>query len=463
MNSFPKFMVSLLIVAAVALTAGDKGPASAIAAAPSSAQDPGHYTVAVQVSQVAEGTATAWKYTITKKTGDTKDLGHFIINFGNCGDQSPKISDVTSATVNGVDWRDQLASTEGKTGCNIDSDNFVKFDNLPPADTYVIEFTLDGIYPLMDSSGWLKHGTTCERIAMLAPGCKGYTRTTAMDADASLDGKLYTDINTYMRGFGFDYTENPNCTGGYGGHINGVHGDADPDAFLNKYVFRFDIHIDPVIDGDRCSSSTVDRQRNEMKSITNNTTWAKVQGNWDEWQILEWKFKLPVGFQPTQNFTHIHQLKAQDGPNNGSPVITITPRANSDGTNRRIQIIHSVDGADTGKGTIVDNIPLSDFEDQWVQVREEVHYTHDGYYALKITRISDGKVLIDFKDEDIDMWRIGSSYIRSKWGIYRSLGAGRLNKVPVGQNPLLKNESLWISDFRLYEKNSNPTPSVPHE
>jgi len=129
-------------------------------------------------------------------------------------------------------------------------------------------------------------------------------------------------------------------------------------------------------------------------------------------------------FQPTANFCHIHQLKAQDGPNNGSPVITITPRANSSGSNKRIQIIHSVDGADTGKGTIVDNIPLSNFEDEWVQVREEVHYTHDGFYSAKITRISDGKVLIDFKDEHIDMWRIGSSYIRSKFASTAVLPAG---------------------------------------
>jgi hypothetical protein len=284
-----------------------------------------------------------------------------------------------------------------------------------------------------------------------------------MEAEASLAGQLYADINTYMRSFGFDYTENPNCTGGYGGHIDGVHGDVDLDGYFNRYVFRFDIHIDPVIDGDRCSSSTVDRQRNEMKSITNNSTWAKVQGNWDEWQILEWKFKLPAGFQPTPNFTHIHQLKAQDGPNNGSPVITITPRGDSSGSNKRIQIIHSVDGATTGKGTIVDNVPLSNFENEWVQVREEAHYTHDGYYSCTITRVSDGKVLIDFKDDNIDMWRIGSSYIRSKFGIYRSLGGGRLNQDPVGQSPLLKNESLWSRDFRVYEKNSNPNPGVPHE
>lgn len=463
MKSFRRVILSFFFVATVALMDGHIGSTSAMAAAPSSVQAPGHYAVDVQVSQVPEG--TAWKYTISKLSSDTKDLGHFIINFGNCGDQSPTIANVISAKVNGADWTSQLESTEGNTGCNIDSVNFVKFDNLPSADTYVIEFTLNDVYPLMDSTGWLKHGTTCERIAMLAPGCKGYTRTTAMSADASLIGKLYRDINTYMHQFGFDYSEHPNCTGGYGGDINGVHNQVgpNPDSFLNKYVFQFNIHIDPVIDGDRCSSSTVDRQRNEMKSITNNSTWAKVQGNWDEWQILEWKFKLPVGFQPTQNFTHIHQLKGQDGPNIGSPVITITPRANSDGSNKRIQIIHSVDGANTGKGTIVDNIPLSDFEDQWVQVREEVHYNHDGYYGVKITRISDGKVLIDFKDDHIDMWRIGTSYIRSKFGIYRSLAGGKLNQNPVGQSPLLKNESLWLSDFRVYEKNSNQNPGVPHD
>jgi hypothetical protein len=91
------------------------------------------------------------------------------------------------------------------------------------------------------------------------------------------------------------------------------------------------------------------------------------------------------------------------------------------------------------------------------------HYTHDGYYSAKITRISDGKVLVGFKDENIDMWRIGSSYIRSKFGIYRSLSGGRLNQAPVGQSPLLKNESLWLTEFRVYEKNSNPDPGVPHE
>jgi hypothetical protein len=435
--------------------------AGGVTLSPATSQAPDGYTVRLDVSQPGGG--TTWRYTITKTTPATKDLGHFILNLASCGEQSPTIASIVSATVDGIPWMDHVKASEGRTGCVVDSDNFIKFDDLPPGDEHVIEFTLDGVYPTMDTTAWFKAGRVCVKQAVPGPGCKGYLRTTAMEAGASLAGKLYGDINTYMRLYGFDYTEHPNCTGGYGGHIAGVHAAADVDAVLARYVFRFDIHIDPVIDGDRCSSTTVDRQRNEMKSITNNSTWAKVQGNWDEWQIVEWKFRIPAGFQPTQNFTHIHQLKAQDGPFNDAPVITITPRASSSGGNKRIQIIHSVDGASTGKGTIVDNLPLSAFENEWVQVREEAHYTHDGVYRCRITRISDGQVLLDFTDANIDMWRIGSSYIRTKWGLYRSLGNGRLNRVPVGQNPLLKNESLWLTDFRIYEKNSNSSPGTPHQ
>jgi hypothetical protein len=460
MKTSRPILVFVLVVAGIVAATHD-GRRSVLAAAAQKPGPRGPYAVDLAVSQ-SNGQST-WRYTVAKASSTSGDLGHFIVNFGNCGEQSPTIDSIVSATVNGVDWTAHLASSEGNTGCDVTSTNIVKFDDLPASDTYVIEFTLNDVYPEMDSEVWMKSGQTCLRRAMLAPGCKGYTRTSVLDADPSLVGKTNSQINTYMRQFGFDYTENPNCTGGYGGHIDGVHGAVDFDQSLLKHVFRFDIHIDPVIDGDRCSSGTVDRQRNEMKSITNNSTWAKVQGNWDEWQIVEWKFKIPAGYQPTANFHHIHQLKAQDGPNNGAPVITITPRASSAGDNKRMQVIHSVDGANTDKGTIVDNVPLSAFENQWVQVREEVHYTHDGYYALTITRISDGQVLIDYKDANIDMWRIGSSYIRTKWGIYRSLAGGRLDQDPVGQSPLLKNESIWIRDIRIYEKNTNPTPGVPHD
>lgn len=278
--------------------------------------------------------------------------------------------------------------------------------------------------------------------------------------EATHAGMDYNQLhNNWLRDIGFDYTEHPHCTG-LGGHMDGTHLVVEKDAEIDQYVLRFDIHITPVVDSDRCG--TFDRQRNELKSATNTSTWAKMQGNWDEWQRLEWKFKIPVGFQPTNAFCHIHQLKAQDGSYNSSPLITITPRANSNGSNKRMQIIHTSEGGNGATlGTVVDNIPLSDFEGEWVQVVETVHYMHNGYYSIKITRIRDGKVLLSYERENIDMWRPGSSYIRNKYGIYRSLNGGNLQTgVPPGA--LLKNESIWMYDFKIFEANTNPNPSQTH-
>ena len=110
----------------------------------------------------------------------------------------------------------------------------------------------------------------------------------------------------------------------------------------------------------------------------------------------------------------------------------------------------------------MDNVPLSEFEGEWVQVREEMHYTYDGHYSVKITRIRDGKILIDFTDPNIDMWRIGSSYIRSKFGLYRSLAGGRLDQDPVGQSPLAE-ERIVVDNGLQVSRNANPAPGVPHE
>ena len=147
------------------------------------------YNVGVEVSEAGGG--PTWTYTITKRTDKTKDLGHFLLNLDACGGQSPTIASIVSATVNGENWLGKIEATEGATGCGIPSANFVKFDNLPEADTHVIEFTLDDVYPLMDSAAWLKSGRACSRKALPGPGCKGYLRTSTMEADPSLVG---TDV-----------------------------------------------------------------------------------------------------------------------------------------------------------------------------------------------------------------------------------------------------------------------------
>lgn len=290
----------------------------------------------------------------------------------------------------------------------------------------------------------------------------GYTLSGSLNPTAEQIGLSYSQMNLFMQKYGFDYTEHPACSG-LGGHSGNEHLAVEYDAVADKHVFRFDIHIDPIIDGDRCFSNSTDRQRNELKSVTGSgSTCVKLNGHWDEWQIIEYKFKIPKGFQPTSSFCHLHQIKAQDGLNNVLPLITISLRANSNGLNRRLQVLHSQSGTNTGKGILVDNVPLTDLEDEWLQVWENIHYTHSGAYSCKITRVRDGKVLVDFTDNNIDMWNSGSSVFRSKFGIYRSLAGGDLNNDPVGQSPLLKNESIWMYDLNIYEKNSNPNPSHSH-
>lgn len=112
-------------------------------------------------------------YTITKNPG-AKNLSHFIVNLDNCGDQSPHLANVLSASVDadGILTSIFLDDTEGKgTGCLPISSNFVKFDNLPSASVLKLSFTLDSKYATASSTGWLKAGTSCNPTPIEAPGC----------------------------------------------------------------------------------------------------------------------------------------------------------------------------------------------------------------------------------------------------------------------------------------------------
>ena len=288
----------------------------------------------------------------------------------------------------------------------------------------------------------------------------GYIQTGGMTPDKMLLGADWVAVNNYMKQYGWEYTEHPNQPKNTDTNedINGKHIEVIQDPVLGQPVFRFMIHKNAqVIDGDR--GELKDRQRNEMKSRViskDKAQYKEVNGNYDEWQIVEWKFKIPVGFQPSTSFTHIYQLKGHDGSNVSAPIMTLSLRSDSDGNNRRVQIIHNGRSSATHQGTLVDNIPLSDFEGEWIQARTESHFCRNGYYGIKLTRISDGKVLMDYVNNQIDMWRNkGTTNVRSKHGIYRNVG-----KNPFGSNMLLKDEELYLTDFKVYEKNSNDNPQA---
>lgn len=57
----------------------------------------------------------------------------------------------------------------------------------------------------------------------------------------------------------------------------------------------------------------------------------------------------------------------------------------------------------------------------WVEVTVTIDYGTMRTYDLRINRISDGTILFDYSNTNMVNWRPGVDFIRSKWGIYRSL------------------------------------------
>lgn len=241
--------------------------------------------------------------------------------------------------------------------------------------------------------------------------------------DANGPGETYELINSVLAP-GYDVTETPDCAHpDFGRHIDEI-----MDNQLGIYVFRFHIHVTP--DNDRCIN--FDRQRNEIKSYDKSPASLKaVEG---ETVLYTWKFKLDSAFQPSTSFTHIHQLKAVGGSEEDMPLITFTPRKSS--TNS-LQIRY----AKNTSQTTIKQVALAPFMGEWVEVQEKVLYGEDGVYELQIKRVRDGEILLDYSNKNIRMWKTGASFIRPKWGIYRSLD------VPSD----LRDETVLFANFSVRE------------
>ena len=210
------------------------------------------------------------------------------------------------------------------------------------------------------------------------------------------------------------------------------------DKDLGKNVFAFYIHAN--IDDDRGKANINDRQRNEIK--TDNKSPKEMVGQEGETAVYSWKFKLPKGFVTTSKFSHIHQLKGIDNKAGnadvGQPLITFTCYTQSNGKQVLRLRYHSRSTNDT---ETLEKASLDDFLGEWVEVVETVKYGAQGTYAVIIKRVKDGKVLLDYKNTAIDMWRTDCTGMRPKWGLYRYLGKNR------EWQSQLRDEELRFADF----------------
>lgn len=214
------------------------------------------------------------------------------------------------------------------------------------------------------------------------------------------------------------------------------------DEELGEYVFDFYIHVEN--DDDRGKPDVTDRQRNEIKTDAKSPESMVAQQG--EEMLFRWKFRLPEGMQTTKNFCHVHQIKgidnAQETADVDYPLITFTARTLSNGS-QQLQVIY-VGPSDEQTGNVyLAKVPLSDFLGQWVEVEERVVCDVEGSYQLLVKRISDGKTLISISRQTRNLWREGSTGIRPKWGIYRSIGSGGSLKSE------LRDEVLHFADFSV--------------
>jgi hypothetical protein len=218
----------------------------------------------------------------------------------------------------------------------------------------------------------------------------------------------------------------------------------DWDSTLSMYVFLFDIHIDSIVDNDRCTN--YDRQRNEIKTVSP----SSITGQPGELHVYRWKFKIDSLFQPSPNFCHLHQIKATGGTDDGAPLMTITPRKYSDTTQPEwLQLIFTPSTGGSGAGTLK-QVELQPLKGLWLDVTEKVTYSDEGKYEVTIRKL-DSTIVMHYSNFLLDMYRDGANFHRGKWGIYRSLNS----------QSYLRDETVAFADFLIVEGEPHSTPDAP--
>lgn len=201
------------------------------------------------------------------------------------------------------------------------------------------------------------------------------------------------------------------------------------DGQLNRPVFEFIMRLNEDVD---CSTSNTSRQRLEVK--TYNSSPESVKGREGEWHTYQWKFKLQDGFTPSFKFTHIFQMKAVGGDEK-SPILTLTPRK---GSPNKLEVVYNNAGSND---RTVAEANLSAFDGTWVTAYIRTKYNDEnGYLEVELKETLTGDVLLSYVNNNIDMFRDNSDFVRPKWGIYRDKSDRNL-----------RNETARFTDFCVAE------------
>jgi len=245
-----------------------------------------------------------------------------------------------------------------------------------------------------------------------------------------------------------------------------------PDPFLSKDVFAFSLHYET--DGDMVGGFD-DRQRLELKTMdTGRASYSGSEDNPENFMYstgggdtftYRWKFKLPVDFRVSNEYTHIHQIKPEGG-DSGNPTFTLTGRRMRASGQEVLQLIYRGPIRDNGDPSVnwyPAQVPLEPFKGEWIRAETTITYDNPGAYRIKLVRVRDMRVLLEYiySPEHYDefdpfvMFRNGNSYARPKFGIYRRIMQMTPFGLPDPANPvpdfLAENNEVTVlfADFEM--------------
>jgi hypothetical protein len=166
--------------------------------------------------------------------------------------------------------------------------------------------------------------------------------------------------------------------------------------------FKFVLHQNGA---EETVSSGAHRQRNELTVNPGNPVMYK--GLNGATMSYTWRFHLDtINAHPT--WCDIFQIK-QHGPLGVAPLLQF--RTQGDNLDIALRL------------TTAKTLPLTAILGQWISASLTVKYGHAGTIALVLKK-EDGSELLNYSNNNADMWDTNVDFVRPKWGLYRNQAAG---------------------------------------
>ena len=240
-------------------------------------------------------------------------------------------------------------------------------------------------------------------------------------AEILSDIQLQADINSSLnaiaqvqKAFGKYSIETPEIFNG--NHRDFEHIKLVKDSELGS-AFAFCIHRDEDGDRDKKWPKGKERQRNEIKGYQSSPETLKAKKS--ETHYIKWYLKIEKTFKITKAFCHFFQLKAVGSHNVKDPILTLSGVIERGKPQLQLQWWS---GDQSGRIFLAD---WEDCKDKWLICESLCHYAKDGSFKFSIRSV-DGVLNIK-KVQKLETWRKGFSFVRPKWGIYRSIAGVKQN------------------------------------